>query len=772
MKRCNLIIAIAFAVIVCGCGSDKNPAGGPHGDVNMGAPMFSEFVAPSESITDKQHYVEKYVPLFGETDGSSTYIISEGAYNNLQWRFVESSASNSSFKTADYEYHIEMYDLVSEESTQKKISIADLESSGDFCFITDMKVYDEYRYAFIVANFVLTPEGSYTLDTEKMVFTDFDAFCETVDLTEVLKEIGTINTESTESPEIYNFRWSVDRERNIYIVDSDESGSSFHVIDKSCNEVINYTREDDERIGTPFIAESGMVLPIYDTSERSYSFFYVDVISGNLELLAKISPDYYIEEIFGMCVNTIYYKSSREGRMQIESWDISNGSRNLIFDYAENGINPSDTFLYITEDNALFLKLYRWNEEYVNEWIAKLIPEKVPYNTVNIVSFVASNSADPDIIAQSVAKASLKDPNKQYSYSNLKNNDEKNIQFNEIISGNIPDIMYVSYDEMLDFYNKGILSDISNYISPEIATSLLPGVKKLGVIDGNWVGLAPRVYSQTLIISGDISLDADWDLKDIVDLMERDEVVHALNSNTEQSFYLEPKFSLMALIKYSLNDSSLIDWENKECNFTDSSFVRLLELTERDLSKQKWETKGYLNNGKNIVWCNYFSLLDIIKNYNIFKEENGKAIGFPSTDSKGILLTDGYLVVKKDADAESVKYFLSTLASKEIQTANYGFSMSILKEIYKDYTFRDENGVLWYLFPETGIKITEDSSEENAVSFALKYLEECEAFNYTDESVWNIISEELDEMYANGRSAQRTAEIINSRVQIYLDETK
>ena len=64
---------------------------------------------------------------------------------------------------------------------------------------------------------------------------------------------------------------------------------------------------------------------------------------------------------------------------------------------------------------------------------------------------------------------------------------------------------------------------------------------------------------------------------------------------------------------------------------------------------------------------------------------------------------------------------------------------------------------------------TEGLSEENAHELK-KMAEEASPINYELFYIWDIIAEELAPFFAGERTAEEAANVMNSRVQIYLDE--
>ena len=129
------------------------------------------------------------------------------------------------------------------------------------------------------------------------------------------------------------------------------------------------------------------------------------------------------------------------------------------------------------------------------------------------------------------------------------------------------------------------------------------------------------------------------------------------------------------------------------------------------------------------------------------EKEGGRIVGYPTEGSCGSYLGEvgGMLVVNANAaDREAVICFLETLLGEEMKQKMTGNSLSILG-----------------LEPEDGT---------TALHRGADFLESCTAMPRKYYQINSILSEELTAMYSENKPARTTAEIINSRVQLYLDE--
>ena len=79
---------------------------------------------------------------------------------------------------------------------------------------------------------------------------------------------------------------------------------------------------------------------------------------------------------------------------------------------------------------------------------------------------------------------------------------------------------------------------------------------------------------------------------------------------------------------------------------------------------------------------------------------------------------------------------------------------------------KSESGAL------TGTFSTEKGLTNGELEWAEFCIENLQPGNFYINEVMGIVSEELEAYFSGGRSAEETAQILDSRIQVYLDENK
>lgn len=146
---------------------------------------------------------------------------------------------------------------------------------------------------------------------------------------------------------------------------------------------------------------------------------------------------------------------------------------------------------------------------------------------------------------------------------------------------------------------------------------------------------------------------------------------------------------------------------------------------------------------------------------------------FPTEGSCGSYLQafGGVLVVNVNiAHKEAATCFLETLIGEELQAKNNLLGLSVRRLSPESDVVREESGrlVLYGGINAPEVPIFQDGT--TPLHRAKVFLENSVAVPSTNGQILQIIDEELNAMYAQNKSPAATAEIINSRVQLYLDE--
>lgn len=136
---------------------------------------------------------------------------------------------------------------------------------------------------------------------------------------------------------------------------------------------------------------------------------------------------------------------------------------------------------------------------------------------------------------------------------------------------------------------------------------------------------------------------------------------------------------------------------------------------------------------------------------------------------QGYLVSSGGMVVinADTKNPEGVRLFIEALFSKEVQKQSKHLCLSVRRRVLEDFVTMDEEGNAFFMGRHP-ILVYEDGT--TAFHRAMEFLENCVAPPREYYHITKILFEELNTMYAEGKESKQVAEIINNRVQVYLDE--
>ena len=97
--------------------------------------------------------------------------------------------------------------------------------------------------------------------------------------------------------------------------------------------------------------------------------------------------------------------------------------------------------------------------------------------------------------------------------------------------------------------------------------------------------------------------------------------------------------------------------------------------------------------------------------------------------------------------------------------------MSVRKLIPEDYIVEEATGRLVFMGAKYAPEVPVFENGDTSLHRAQAFLESCVASPHSYFQINRIIAEELADMYASDKSPETTADNINRRVQLYLDET-
>ena len=766
MKR-MLCILLAIVLMVCFVGCEHKGTGMKEGLIEK------EFIFSEGTDDEHPYWTEHYEALIKEEtwlqeNGEFKYFVSAPkAWHGETYRLYAMitlpvlKASRWILET----YDTETGQLETKEITYDQLGLSDEKDDGNLHYLTDIDRIDETRY-MLQWTTVSEIEGIYFQVSDKRIYTDLNGETRQVELWDRYEELGMSETEAYDGSFIPPSSCLCDGRGNIYQMIRRKDGKSLLVFDENGNLLFDYRIPKKWETVDYLRTEEDEILFLFnDEKEAKQRIVRIDAENATAKEVASIpikkDGGETITRICAMTGDTLYYETARG---MVYSWNVENGERTLFMDYQENNLPSALGRLYVIgKDMVPRIRLYQLRSktnEKPEEWIVTVSKEN---GNKRVLIDILIEDEGKKILTQAASVTAKRMPKDAFSIREITSKDQKDLLINELMAGNGPDILYVSRDDFVTLAEKGLLLDISTLLSKEINDRILPGAIGLGTYDGKLLGLPLCVRASSILVSRDIWNQDKWDIDDMLSLMREHKLDGRLYYGNAKTCFA-PMGAFRMLIRNFLREPWLIDWEKGECHFDGERFVEFLALiNDADWKK---EEEHWLAEGSRLA---YFDMAhaDFVYEFG-FKEEveNGYYVGFPTSGHSGNYLdADGILVICSGTKkTEEVKDLLSDIFSDAMQN---GVDLSVLKMIIPE-TEKDENGN-YYI---NGQEIWILQNGKSTIMTAKEFLEGCVAAPLHENELENIIMEEVEPYFMGKKTAQKTSEIIQNRVQLYLNERR
>lgn len=388
---------------------------------------------------------------------------------------------------------------------------------------------------------------------------------------------------------------------------------------------------------------------------------------------------------------------------------------------------------------------------------------------------------------------------KDYSEYNTDENYDAGVQklTTEILSGDMPDIIYTSGLPIEQMEAKGLLTDLYPFMETDSEIKkdgIMPVIRNALEMDGKMYRTCATFSVMTVMGNRDVVGDTPgWTVDDLkAAYAKMPDGCTIFSEGVTRSDILQ--YMLM------LDEDTFVDWAASECNFDSQAFIDLLEFVKMFPSEFDWENYDYgeyesdqtrIANGKQMLMMTYLSdFWDIQYNMSAFQDK-GVFIGFPTSEGVGnvLSLNDGYAISSKckapEAAWEFVRYFMT---EDYMNTYGSGFSSNQkifdaqMKEAMTPQYETDMNGN--YVLDENGnkIEISQGSWSDGVNDYEfyamtqeqadqlLDLIASCTKVMNYNTSLFDIVNEEVQGYFNDQKSAEETAKMVQSRVSLYVKE--
>lgn len=640
-------------------------------------------------------------------------------------------------------------------------------------------------------------------------------------------DLSKIVTQEDNDNNRYFNSYIVDSQGNIYI----SLSTCIRVCDKSGN-VLFTTPEsngDNEWLNGLIFTNNGV--------PAVYKYSYSDTGSSSKLVEIDLNAKGYGKEYeLGSSINTIYngsgdylcYSSSDTGIVGVRADNLQTES---VLNLLNLGIDNSNINSMAVNDDGSFVTVgYDYSGMTARSTLSLITPidssevkeKKVLtlgcfYIDWNIRSQIAEfNKTNEDYTIYATSYSESNDTS-DYTAALTKFN-------NEILAGNVPDILLISSGMPYNSYaSKGLFADLYEFMDKDDVynrDAFMPNVLKAMEKDGKLYEITPSFTVQTYAAKKSLVGDATS--------LTMDQANQILATMPEGATLTNDSQTMTAsqFLSTAITFSNFVDYANATCSFDSPEFKAILETAKKypaeidydalynDNPNYWMELESACRENRALLYSVYFNDFSTYTNTrDAYIGEDISFVGFPGSgaaNATGSVISAGSEIAVsskskyKDGAWEFIKLVLDNAVGEQ-DSGNYGVAITsdasvaeaadeAVKRITSSYyglpvvksqlqalgqqatipqTYTDTDGTVQqvdntYYVGNTEVKVNLITQDE--VNMLIDYFSTVDTIARYDESLTDIINEEANNYFKGTKSVDETASLIQSRASIYLSE--
>lgn len=339
--------------------------------------------------------------------------------------------------------------------------------------------------------------------------------------------------------------------------------------------------------------------------------------------------------------------------------------------------------------------------------------------------------------------------------------------------GEIPDLLDAGIMPLSMLQKKGLLADLTPYFEKSDVVrkeDILESVWEASLVNGTMVRAVMSYTINIYATHSDAIKESGYTAEDIVAMQQA-------NPESRLLDYCSPR-NIIRLVIGSQMDR-FVDWENRKANFDSKEFIALLETLggiyvpddpslgrNQKVFSMDEEVEKFLN-GEFLMRVDAVSAPYLYQQNCQMYQDKAHYIGSPTLDGKPcfeIFPQREFCIYEKSEHKDGAWAVIEYMLSEELQNwyGNGRGNFPVRKDAFLSYLER----------PYGVGEIYEKTTTEEQYRQELKYMSDYFYINDTDEDliILDVLSDETQAFFAGDKSAQEVAQIIQSRVQNYMDE--
>lgn len=522
--------------------------------------------------------------------------------------------------------------------------------------------------------------------------------------------------------------------------------------------------------------------------------------------------------------------------ISLYEYDMESQTKEKVLDWLDCDIDSNNLeCLHALEDGRIAVITYDWEKEEGRSELAIIakvpaseVPEKINITIASIDSDYYVRSAAVNFNKNNdkyhISMKSYFDYN-DVTYTDNDSNyteilaDTVNRLNNDITSGNCPDILVLDGVNVSRYASKGVFEDLNSWLDGSSVLSrsdYFENILECYTYDGALLAI-PQNFTITSLVgsAADLGTEPGWTLQEIMDYSNA-------HPDAQLLAYTSKEGALETMLRYT--QSNFVDWQSGECSFNSDEFMELLDFVNKfpeeiEYNEDSASPPAKIAKGE--------ILLDTVNLYDFREIQMAEAmfgqpvnyIGCPNENGDSgtyIQPGTGLAILSQSANKEGAWAFLESYLTTYNDDYSWGFSSrksefekereeaTKIEYIYEYEYDKDgnlvinEDGSAAYKLDEDGNPIVAlDENGEPMIAnggggvsygddwsyeYHITTEEEADrveklisiakpAGNF-DIEILNIVSEEAQAFFKGQKSAKDVAGVIQSRVQVYVNENR
>lgn len=523
--------------------------------------------------------------------------------------------------------------------------------------------------------------------------------------------------------------------------------------------------------------------------EESYSEFYkIDMAAkafgNNIDIVQEYDFDYNIVPYNGYGDTDIVFVTDLDC---LYIFDLESGTKTEVLNYVNSDISRQEISDIIPVADGKFIGV-GLSYPAKNLLITEIYPvdaSTLPPRTEIVVA--GSEYSVGSMLEYQAVKFNMENDKYRIVIKKYSGDNYVTKLNNDLTGGNIPDILLTDSTMPFESYAaKGIFADLYEFIDNDDTVNredFLPNLLTAMEIDGKLYRFTDSfqiftAVGKTSIFGKETGIDFDR----INKIMEtRPEGTEILAGTTKENI-LEHAMELCG--------DNFIDYKAGKCDFNSEYFISLLEFANGFLNSVDLDSyfddsfwnryKTMFADEETLMLITYLTdFSDIFYNeHEIFGEEV-TAVGFPTFNGLGAAfdVSGGFAISAKSENQEGAWEFVRSLLTEDYQDGVEQLPVrvsSLEKKAQKDMKEYNPNVTritqIGSMSLGTSGYMIEDTPTQSDIDKAMDIITSTTQICRYNHTITEIVTEEAGAYFSGSKTAEAAAEMIQNRVQNYLDE--